>query len=605
VAAVTDATGAAEHGHLFLVDGDLTALAVDVALIPTDDELHLEAPWRDLVDPATVTPGPQWPDRPVEVRLSADGGNRRARLVSVGPATTDVRLDDASVSDAVARLLTRVSRAVEDVAAAAQRAGLRRARPLVGLPLLGTGGGGLFARRSTLIRRLVEHLWGLLATAPVDVVLVVHQDREHLALCRRERRRTGALPAAEEVAARWRTGAGDRTAGGAAEHVHRLLRATRARELVPFFGAGISRGSGGPDWDDLLDELAASTPEPETRRLLGTIADPFDRAQVIAETCEGGLETLDRRTRERLVVRAPSLAHVLLADLRARDAVTTNYDDGYEQAVTLTGREVAVVPRRGPQRVLKLHGDIHDDRSSLVLTREQLLEAQRDDRTLAGALQMLLLTGHLLFVGYSLRDPDLHAALHEVQRVFRQRGGRPEDLATSLQVEPSEPLSLLWSGAVAVLWPDPERYPDVASAARQVEILLDVLVDTVDDTQAPLLAPGVDDRDLDVEERRLRAALLDLAAAYRSAVARGADVTGTWASVGDLLDRHGHRDAASEPQPFDPRPSTGGGSEDASTGDGSDVSDEAPPEVAGSGTDRSGRSAGPSSTVPSAANREP
>lgn len=537
-----------EPGHLFVVDGDLTALAVDAALIPTDDQLRLEPPWRSMLDRSDVEIGDDWPEQPIPVPSSAaEAAGSPLWLISLGHLAAGegdtVPPDEAALDQAIDRLLARVTRFVEGYLGRLGDAGSfrgGRSRPLLALPLLGTGGGGLFAHRSTLIRRLVAHLRALLERHPVDVVLVVHRDEEHLALCRRERRSCGLLPTVAQLAERWRTSdvlSGD-DAGTPEEHLQRLAEATAAPQLVPFFGAGVSRASGAPVWDDLLREAADRLVDEPTRRTLAGVADHFDRAQALAAACEGGVAALDRHLRRLLSVSAPSLGHVLLANLRARDAITTNYDDGYERAVRATGRQVAVVPRRAPHRLLKLHGDVADDRAPLVLTRDQLLAAQIHQRALGGALQMLLLTSDLLFVGYSLRDPDLHAALHEVREVVSVAGGEDGVLATSLQVEPSDALALLWVGTVAVLWPDPTRYPDVAEASRQVEILLDVLADAAGASAVPLLATGVDERDLDGPERALRHALEQLADAHRRTAPT--DDGGAWRPVTELLRRYGH-----------------------------------------------------------------
>lgn len=41
----------ADHGHLFVVQADLTRLAADAFLIPCDSELHVTGTWRPFVEP--------------------------------------------------------------------------------------------------------------------------------------------------------------------------------------------------------------------------------------------------------------------------------------------------------------------------------------------------------------------------------------------------------------------------------------------------------------------------------------------------------------------------------------------------------------------------
>ena len=156
---------------------------------------------------------------------------------------------------------------------------------------------------------------------------------------------------------------------------------------------------------------------------------------------------------ERLGIERLSLLHVLLANLGARDAITTNYDVGYERACRASGIDVSIVPRPGgSHRLVKLHGSLDDAGGDPLLTRDQLLDFQTDRGAIAGVLQMLLLTGHLVFIGYSMSDPSLHAAIHTVRRsIERQVRRQRPAMATSLQVDPSPALSALWDRTVE--WP--------------------------------------------------------------------------------------------------------------------------------------------------------
>lgn len=37
-------------GHLFIINGDLTKLACDAVLLPTDESFRIEDAWHDLVN---------------------------------------------------------------------------------------------------------------------------------------------------------------------------------------------------------------------------------------------------------------------------------------------------------------------------------------------------------------------------------------------------------------------------------------------------------------------------------------------------------------------------------------------------------------------------
>ena len=63
-------------GHVFVTRGDLTALAGDARLVPTDASLVVEEPWRSSVVGLPVTPPHGW----------SDDGQRVILLQRRGPA---------------------------------------------------------------------------------------------------------------------------------------------------------------------------------------------------------------------------------------------------------------------------------------------------------------------------------------------------------------------------------------------------------------------------------------------------------------------------------------------------------------------------------------
>jgi len=324
--------------------------------------------------------------------------------------------------------------------------------------------------------------------------------------------------------------------------IDELCRRAQDGELIPFFGAGVNAGSGAR-WEGLLRRLQEQLDDLADLDL--SELDTMQTAQAIANLWrqrqpEGDLWSAVARE---VTTSHRSLSQLLLANLPAQHAITTNYDRGYELACEDAGEPVAVVPRPGgSRRLIKLHGDLPDDEritaEQVVLTLEQYLDEDAPARVLAGAVQMLLLTGHLVFVGYSLRDPDLQRALHEVRRVvstIEDEDRAPAPLATSLQLTPSHGLAAVWAGTVEVLWPaldhldEPRRE---AEAARQVELLLDLLVDASVDTTLAVLDPSVGP--LDPPHEELRRALLDLREVYER---NDGDRAALWRPVRDLLDR--------------------------------------------------------------------
>ncbi|GGI06939.1 SIR2 family protein [Egicoccus halophilus] len=541
-----------EPGHVFVVRGDLTQLACDAVLVPTTETMSVSGAWRALVGEPPA-PGTSWPDEPQ--RISAATVDDPARPQVWLAATAGLHPPDGSDGDVAATLellLGRVERFLAQAARDLTGGVAGRVRPLVGLPVVGTGANGLGTRPGAVVSALLRVLDAAVVEHDLDVVLVASSATNE-ALCRHWRRRLWAerpgvdqCSYRDEVFARWRRGCiagGDVEERPASTELEALAERAAVGQLVPFFGAGVSRAAGQPTWSALLDELSPVGAAQLFERLSAQdrlhMTDPFARAQVISNLDPGGSPALRERLAERLAIERPSLLHVELANLGALDAITTNYDRGYERACETAGDEVAIVPHPGgDRRLVKLHGSLGGEGGDPLLTRDQLLDFQAERGALAGVLQMLLLTNHLVFVGYSMSDPSLHAAVHAVQRAVRQEAvgdGRPV-MATSLQVDPSPALAALWDDTVDVVWPCPRRYPEQAARVRQKELLLDLLADAASQATVPLLELDGQAAELDLtaDERELRSALR----ALEQARDRCAPRSPLWDPVAALLERY-------------------------------------------------------------------
>jgi hypothetical protein len=550
-----------EFGHVFVARGDLLSLACDAIVVPTDGAGQVEAAWRHhlggldgvVLEGGRVRLVGADPSAPVTVAgpfaPPTDGGSqpassRRTWLVTSGvlPGDAGIGPEDAQWGRAIADL----ERVLQELVArfrASQRDLPRPARgcPLVGVPLLGSAAGGFRNHFRPYAEDLIRLLRDAARAGGFDVALVIYGHGERAAafeaVCRLERRELDDIvPTLDGLAERWELGdeaprgeprPDDRTVD---RTLRTLVEKARSGELVPFFGAGVSRSAGALGWGELIGALKKKA---GLTGLRSADLDLLARAQIVENSL--GTDRLHAEIVALLREAQVSLQHLLLASFAPRDAITTNFDDAYERAIEDSGRgEVAVVPRPGStQRLLKLHGSLPrapqqgsgdgrtDGEGALgalppILTRDQFLEHERQNGPLRGALQMLLLTGHVLFIGYSLNDPDLHAAIHEVRHI-RELANLParEPLATAVQVEASPELSYLWAPTVDVLWPAGAEAEGSGEGAdgrpmkpRELEILLDALADEASSSELPVLA--FKEHELTGGDKALHAALTAL-----------------------------------------------------------------------------------------------
>ena len=127
------------------------------------------------------------------------------------------------------------------------------------------------------------------------------------------------------------------------------------------------------------------------------------------------------------------------------EIITTNYDDLFELAA---GREAVSVlphaPRQGVRRwVLKMHGCVTHP-PDIVLTREDYLRYEQRRVALAGMVQAMLLTRHMLFVGFSLNDENFHKVADAVRRALDPGARKRPCFGSVLKLEREPFVEELW-----------------------------------------------------------------------------------------------------------------------------------------------------------------
>jgi hypothetical protein len=483
-------------GHVFVVGADLTRLSCDDVLVPTGRSLRVAPGWCSLL-----------PDE-VVAEATADGagvdlswaGDERVLEVP-GEGARRVWLVD-TVDDHGRGLPWLLDGAREALAAVARREVREpahgRARRLVGLPALGTGWGGAAGERGALLQQLLPVLREAAVEHGFDVALVLRGPSDLAAAQRVRRGEDGGwgLPAR------------------LAELAERLGEQARRGQLAVFIGAGVSAAAGLPTWERMVDELAErSGLGGELRAGLGKLP-PQDSAALLAR--ELGREQLEAFVTERFGPGPYALAHALIADLPVQEFVTTNYDPLVELAASDIGRDVRVLPfeeAAAPDTpwLLKLHGDAaHPE--SVVLTREEYLQFGDSRAALAGVLQSLLLTRHVLFVGTSMLDDDLIRIAHQVRSAWQLQGsrsGRRSGTVLALRDDPAR--TRLWEQDVETVAMGPADTAP-AEAARRLEVLLDLIGCLSTPPTGYLLDPAYRGL-LNEEEQQVSAALATMAQA--------------------------------------------------------------------------------------------
>jgi hypothetical protein len=217
-----------------------------------------------------------------------------------------------------------------------------------------------------------------------------------------------------------------------------LIDRIAADRWVLFIGSGVSAsckntaGEQPPTWPGLLERLGGLIADSAQRKVgeeLIKTRDLLSAADhiryVLAQ--ESNLTVYEQTIRSAVEGPAddrfrPSRFFDHLLSLEPRVVFTTNYDklfglasrDGFRPH-PLTSQTLGDDLRRGEPVFVQLHGST-DQMGDVVLTRTDYARATTVGRSVFEALRALSLTSTILFVGYSLDDPDIQLVLQAVGR---------------------------------------------------------------------------------------------------------------------------------------------------------------------------------------------
>lgn len=225
-----------------------------------------------------------------------------------------------------------------------------------------------------------------------------------------------------------------------------LVQDIAARRSVLFLGAGVSRNAANVqgvhprEWKDYLRHLASLVSNPAHRSEVDQCIADAD----LLTACELAKKYLSSSTFKTEILREfsgnayrPAKIHDDLSLVDSRLVMTTNFDKLYENRANQLqdntvivknyyDTDVADVFRRQDRVVLKIHGTI-DAADRTIFTRSQYAIARRDYGHFYGLLRGLFVTHTFVFLGASMKDPDMQMLLED--HAYRFEGSRPHYIA--------------------------------------------------------------------------------------------------------------------------------------------------------------------------------
>jgi hypothetical protein len=255
--------------------------------------------------------------------------------------------------------------------------------------------------------------------------------------------------------------------------IEALADAIEKRRAILFVGAGASMSVGLPSWDRLIDHLLE-----ELGMDRSAIEGMNGGYQMLAEFYrlkKGSIASLrswlDRnwQVSSERVSRSP--LHRLIVELKFPIIYTTNYDRNLEVAFDIHRQPYAKIANAkdiaeaadGVTQIVKYHGDF-DDETSLVLTETDFLDRLSFDSPLDIKFRSDALGRTILFIGYSMSDPNIRLLLHRIWGTWKRSGyekDRPQSFIFMPHLNPVQEAVLARWG-IKMLTADNAERPDDA-----------------------------------------------------------------------------------------------------------------------------------------------
>lgn len=189
--------------------------------------------------------------------------------------------------------------------------------------------------------------------------------------------------------------------------INHLVNCLEHKSLSVFIGSGLSYNACNLDWETLV--------HPYISQLQGNDEDPIKGLQYYVTQNGIDVDDFKKEIAHKFLNLKYDLRHELLAKLPIRNYWTTNFDTLMEDALKATREQRDVMKtnesfitaeERRDNVVYKLHGDANEP-NGIVILQDDYDNYPKSHCNFVTALENELATNSMLFLGYSLNDPDI------------------------------------------------------------------------------------------------------------------------------------------------------------------------------------------------------
>ena len=219
------------------------------------------------------------------------------------------------------------------------------------------------------------------------------------------------------------------------EEFKKIEEASQNNSLTFFVGAGISRLSNAPGWENLIECFCAKMQYKKPDKL--STDDYLRIPQMFYYSINKDEEEYYRLLNEFLNVDniKPNSVHKMLFDLNPVSFITTNFDNLLEDAAVQycrTYKSIACdkeVPQvNGDKFILKIHGDLNH--KNIVLKEEDYLSYSDNFKLIETLIKSIFSTNTVVMIGYGLNDNNIKLVLNWAKTLLKDNFNKPIFLYT-------------------------------------------------------------------------------------------------------------------------------------------------------------------------------
>ena len=187
-------------------------------------------------------------------------------------------------------------------------------------------------------------------------------------------------------------------------------------KLVVFVGAGVSKNSGLPEWEELIKNYAdyRGIKEFTSKQFLTIPEEVFERY--------GSLKYYEIAEKRFLGKYVTNSIHRILKKMKLTYIITTNYDTLIEDEIKnlqIVSKDEDLPYTNSNKMLIKMHGDFEN--KNIVLKQSDYDNYEKNFQLISTLVKGLFTTNTVLFIGYSYSDTNVQQIMNWIKEILKEK----------------------------------------------------------------------------------------------------------------------------------------------------------------------------------------